>query len=90
MATGGATSQERAGHDTTEEISRLEAAPVRACARRARPRSNPAGQRERWLRDPPEQDVTLVLLLGERESENRYREVPPSSTVLDEQSVLAG
>ena len=39
---------------------------------------------------PPEQDVTLVLLLRERERENRYREVPPSSTVLDEQSVLAG
>ena len=32
----------------------------------------------------------LVLLLRERERENRYREVPPSSTVLDEQSVLAG
>ena len=39
---------------------------------------------------PPEQDVTLVLLLRERERENRYQEVPPSSTVLDEQSVLAG
>ena len=38
---------------------------------------------------PPEQDVTLVLPLRERERENRYREVPPSSTVLDEQSVLA-
>ena len=28
--------------------------------------------------------------VSERESENRYQEVPPSSTVLDEQSVLAG
>ena len=28
---------------------------------------------------PPEQDVTLVLPLRERERENRYREVPPSS-----------
>ena len=36
--------------------------------------------------------MTLVLLLGvrERERENRYREVPSSSIVLDEQSVLAG
>ena len=52
-----------------------------ACPRRAR---GHALRFARWLRDPPEQDVTLVLLLGERESENRYREVPPSSTVLDE------
>ena len=56
-------------------------------------------QLERWMvrttlhvstGTPPEQDVTLVLLLKERERENRYREVPPSSTGLDEQSVLAG
>ena len=63
---------------------------MEAAQSRARPQSNPAGQRERWLRDPPEQDDPCAAPERERERENRYREVPSSSIVLDEQSVLAG
>ena len=67
---------------------------MEAAQSRARPQSNPAGQRERWLRDPPEQDDPCAApereRERERERENRYREVPPSPIVLDEQSVLAG
>ena len=62
---------------------------MEAAQSRARPQSNPAGQRERWLRDPPEQDDPCAAPGSERERERRYREVLPSSIVLDEQSVLA-
>ena len=64
--------------NATEEISRLKAALARARGERG----HGATLRARGSVSSgtsPEQDVTLVLLLRERERENRYQEVPPSS-----------
>ena len=76
--------------NATEEISRLEAALARARGERGHGATLRARGSVR-SGTPPEQYVTLVLLQRERERERD--QVPggiTSSTVLDEQSVLAG